>query len=90
MVRPESKTIRGKLMKKILLLGAGKIGEMIAALLAGTGDYEVTVADAAEKNLKKLAGQKGVQTQKLDFTDEAALKAAMSGHFAVLSAAPTR
>ncbi len=75
-------------MKKILLLGAGKIGEMIAALLSATGDYEVTVADFAEKNLKKFAGQKNIHSEKLDFSDETALEAAMAGRFAVLSAAP--
>ena len=32
-------------MKNIVVVGAGKIGSMIAELLAGCGDYEVTVID---------------------------------------------
>ena len=32
-------------MKDILIVGAGRIGTVIADLLAGTGDYAVTVAD---------------------------------------------
>ena len=75
-------------MKKILLLGAGKIGEMIASLLSSTGDYEVTVADFDEKNLQKFSGAKGINTQQLDFSDETAILKAMDEKFAVLSAAP--
>ena len=33
-------------MHRVLLLGAGKIGRMIAKLLTSTPDYEVLVADA--------------------------------------------
>ena len=38
-------------MKDILLLGAGKIGEMISELLGACGDYRVTVADMSEDRL---------------------------------------
>lgn len=75
-------------MTNILLLGAGKIGEMIASLLAGTGDYHVTVADRDLNNLKTLEGISGVSTMELDISDSDALVAAMSGKFAVLSACP--
>ena len=37
---------RGLHMKKILVIGAGKIGSTIAALLGSAGDYAVTLADA--------------------------------------------
>ena len=33
---------------RVLLLGSGKIGRMIADLLSTTGDYAVTVADRDE------------------------------------------
>ena len=33
-------------MHHVLLLGAGKIGRMIARFLVDSGDYEVTVGDA--------------------------------------------
>ncbi|TIU10923.1 MAG: hypothetical protein E5W49_28695, partial [Mesorhizobium sp.] len=32
-------------MKKIIVVGAGKIGSTIAEMLASTGDYHVTLVD---------------------------------------------
>ncbi|MCH7630328.1 MAG: saccharopine dehydrogenase NADP-binding domain-containing protein [Proteobacteria bacterium] len=75
-------------MKNILLLGAGKIGETIAALLGATGDYQVTVADNRDKNLKKVKVSGNVETLRLDFSNCDALVGAMKGKFAVISAAP--
>jgi saccharopine dehydrogenase-like NADP-dependent oxidoreductase len=34
-------------MRKVVVLGAGKIGSVVADLLAGCGDYQVIVADAS-------------------------------------------
>ena len=76
-------------MKSILLIGAGKIGSMIADFLSSSGDYEVTVADNDEKSLARLAQQdRKVKTLKLDVMDEAAAVKAMQGKYAVLSASP--
>ena len=50
-------------MKSILLLGAGKMGEMIAALLSTSGDYEVTVADFSKEILTKFKNKTNVETQ---------------------------
>lgn len=75
-------------MKKILLLGAGKIGEMITFLLSQTGDYEVTVADISEANLKKIPSADNVKTLALDISNSDKLVDAMQGKFAVLSACP--
>jgi len=75
-------------MKNVLLLGAGKIGEVIAALLGETGDYKVTVADFSSDNLKKIKSRKNVETLVLDFSDQDQLKAAMADKYAVMSAAP--
>ncbi len=75
-------------MKQILLLGGGIIGEMIADLLASSGDYTVTVADNSKKNLEKFSGQKNVETLVLDFSKSADVIKAMAGKFAALSAAP--
>ena len=71
--------------KSILLIGAGKIGQVVADLLAGSGDYDVTVAD---RDVAALKSVKRVQTLALDVTDPVTLKAALQGHWAVLSAAP--
>lgn len=75
-------------MKQILLLGGGIIGEMIADLLASSGDYTVTVADNSKKNLEKFSGQKNIETLVLDFSKGADVIKAMAGKFAALSAAP--
>ena len=75
-------------MRNILLIGAGKIGEMIAALLAGSGDYHVTVADMSEAALARMPEHGAVATMKLDATDHAALVAAMEDKFAVVTACP--
>ena len=75
-------------MKNILLMGAGKIGEMITEMLAGSGDYHVTVADISDDALAKMPKYDNVKTVNLDVLDQTALDAEMTGKFAVLSAAP--
>jgi saccharopine dehydrogenase-like NADP-dependent oxidoreductase len=75
-------------MKDILLIGAGKIGEMIASLLTATGDYRVTVVDRSPERLQAIASSPRLLRLVLDVTDETKLTAAMAGKFAVLSAVP--
>jgi len=75
-------------MKDVLLVGAGKIGSMIADFLASSGDYRVTVADRSAEALAKLETATKVETVTLDVADKAALESLMKGKFAVLSAAP--
>ncbi|HEX8232158.1 MAG TPA: saccharopine dehydrogenase family protein [Caulobacteraceae bacterium] len=75
-------------MKDVLLVGAGKIGSMIADFLARSGDYRVTVADHSAHAVRRLESGVPVQTMVLDVKDKAALEAAVRGKFAVLSAAP--
>lgn len=76
-------------MKDILVIGAGKIGQVVAGLLADSGDYRVTLADRSPTTLAEAvpAGQP-LQALALDVADTAALHGAMQGRFAVLSAAP--
>ncbi|MDP1690940.1 MAG: saccharopine dehydrogenase family protein [Burkholderiaceae bacterium] len=71
--------------KNILVIGAGKIGQVVAELLAGCGDYAVTLAD---RDAEALKGASRVRTLALDVTDIAALERALAGQWAVLSAAP--
>lgn len=75
-------------MKQILLLGAGKIGEMITHLLAETGDYKVIVADISQDNLDKMPTSKNVETLQLDISNGEKLVEVMKGKFATLSACP--
>ena len=74
-------------MDSILVVGAGKIGGTIADMLRQTGDYAVTVADRSAAALEALA-RTGIATLELDIADTVALRAAMKGRYAVLSAAP--
>jgi saccharopine dehydrogenase-like NADP-dependent oxidoreductase len=76
----------------ILVIGAGKIGQVVADLLAGSGDYAVTLADRDVAALDALAASdhRGALRQHLalDVSDDEALRRALEGRFAVLSAAP--
>lgn len=75
-------------MHDILLMGAGKIGEMIATMLREAGDYRVTVADIDDAALARIPRHENVSTLHLDVTNQAALESALKGKFAVLSACP--
>ena len=78
--------------KNILVVGAGKIGQVAADLLAGSGDYAVTLVDRDSAALDALAASAlpaaRVRHEALDVADTAALKRGLDGRYAVLSAAP--
>src|SRR6185437_14820729 len=47
---PSIKNILGvSSMHRVLVLGAGKIGSLLSGLLASSGDYEISLADANGK-----------------------------------------
>lgn len=71
----------------VVLLGAGHIGQLIARLLSGCGDYQVTVVDKSESNLRRLADL-SVRTLVTDTADSRALLDALRGHDAVINALP--
>jgi saccharopine dehydrogenase-like NADP-dependent oxidoreductase len=73
-------------MRKILLLGAGKIGRMIARFLHDSGDYELRVGDASGDALQRLRTRFETDSVVVDASDQAALAAAMRGCDAVVSA----
>lgn len=75
-------------MKNIVIVGAGKIGSMIAELLVGSGDYAVTVVDRSAGQLDRLETALPIAKVALDIADGEALRATLRGQFAVLSAAP--
>ncbi len=78
--------------RNVLVVGAGKIGQVVADLLADSNDYAVTLADRDAAALGALAAAASpasrVEHQALDVADDAALRRALDGRFAVLSAAP--
>ena len=72
---------------RVLLLGAGKIGETIAALLHRTGDFELTVADQSAEALAHLA-HRAHATVCADISQPEVLARLSKGKQAVLSACP--
>jgi saccharopine dehydrogenase-like NADP-dependent oxidoreductase len=75
-------------MKDIVVVGAGKIGSMIAELLTSCGDYAVTVVDRSAKALDRLETGAAVTKVAADISQGDALQKILKGKFAVLSAAP--
>jgi len=75
---------------KLILLGAGKIGDAILNLLSHTGDYEITVADRDPERLKYVAqaGFPNVTTKQADLGDKAVVTELIRGHKVTLSACP--
>jgi len=75
-------------MRKVAVVGAGKIGAMIADLLGYCGDYEVTMIDKSAEQLQRLDTRAPLKRVQLDIEDQQAMIGALRGQFAVLSAAP--
>lgn len=82
-------------MKELLIIGAGKVGQGVAALLAnsgavaGAGPWRVTLADRDGAALQALRhAQPHIHTLELDVADAGRLRTALAGRFAVLNAAP--
>jgi len=75
-------------MKSIVIVGAGKIGSMIAELTAGSEDYSVTVIDRSQQQLDRLETALAITKVAMDITDSDKLTKTLTGKFAVLSAAP--
>lgn len=73
-------------MRKVLLLGAGKIGRMIAHLLVTSNEYDVLVGDADSQSLERIREQTDVETVVVDAGDPTQLAAALQGREAVISA----
>ena len=69
------------------IVGAGKIGRMITALLKTSSHYDIRVIDHDTESLTQI-GTPGVQVLQADVTDAPALTQALTGCDAVISAAP--
>ena len=72
-------------MHTVLLLGAGKIGQMIATFLGKAGDYHVRAGDVDPVALNRLKQVADVETTVFDVEDVGALAAASHGCQSVLS-----
>ncbi|MDO8457946.1 MAG: saccharopine dehydrogenase C-terminal domain-containing protein [Burkholderiaceae bacterium] len=72
---------------RVVLMGAGHIGQTIATLLSGSGDYQVKVVDRSAEALRKLE-HLPLETALIDTSDAVALRAALKGYDAVVNALP--
>ncbi len=80
-------------MHRVLILGAGKIGALISGLLAGSGAYQVDLADldgAVAEAVVKAHGEKGISAYALDAKSREALERHLAAHpvDAVVSSLP--
>lgn len=75
-------------MRKIAVVGAGKIGSAVADMLRVSGAYQVAVLDRDPAHLAALPAGDGVERVCVDVSDSSALAGALDGAFAVISAAP--
>jgi saccharopine dehydrogenase-like NADP-dependent oxidoreductase len=75
-----------KVARKVAIVGAGKIGSTIAALLSP--HYEVLVIDQSAEALAALDARPRPATAAMAIDDPSALAKALAGCFAVVNAAP--
>ena len=70
-------------MKQIVIVGAGKIGSMIAELLGSSSDYQVTVVDRSQQQLDRLETAVAITKIAADITQGDVLRKILTGKFAV-------
>ncbi len=73
-------------MHKVLLLGAGKIGQTIAKFLADSGDYHVRIADADAAALSRVGKHPAVETRHAAVSTPDALAEHLTDRDSVISA----
>ena len=75
---------------RLILIGAGKIGDAILNLLSHAGDYQVTVVDCDARRLAQVRAMNfpDVTTVETDVSDAQAMPRLIEGHAATLSACP--
>jgi saccharopine dehydrogenase-like NADP-dependent oxidoreductase len=73
-------------MHRVLLLGAGKIGRMIARLLTDSRDYAVTVGDVSDEARARVEQRLGVPTRPVNVETPGELAAALADCDTVISA----
>jgi len=73
---------------KVVVLGAGLVGGAIARDLARGGEFEVTVVDASEAALARIATETGITAVRADLARDGAVRRAVDGHDLVVGAVP--
>jgi len=72
-------------MKKVIVLGAGLVGKVMAADLASS--FDVTSVDISEEALKELE-QQGIKTQRVDLSNQGLLTSILQPFDLVVGAVP--
>lgn len=75
-------------MKRILVLGAGRVGGFMAEDLAAEADFEVTIADVDPESLNRFASVGSAQTVSRDLSDPAVVRDLARDHDLVVGALP--
>ena len=75
-------------MRRVAVVGAGQIGDLIVTLLSESKDYEVSLFDASETQLARVSENANVRNHILDVTESAELERALARHQVVVNAAP--
>ncbi|MBK8977519.1 MAG: saccharopine dehydrogenase NADP-binding domain-containing protein [Planctomycetes bacterium] len=76
-------------MNTIVVLGAGKIGRMVAHLLVHSGDYLVRIGDSDRGSIDRITTTLGrAEARVVDFGSDADLDGVLEGATAVVSCAP--
>ena len=79
-------------MKRILMLGAGKVGSLIACLLSETGDYRIHVGDSDAGSVRRMEelGCANVSVHAIDVMNRPTLESFLNEHEvdAVISCLP--
>ena len=75
-------------MRRIAVVGAGKIGSTVADMLVGVGDYEVLLIDRSAEALSERLSCVNMVTLAMAIDDPEALASRIAGVFAVVNCAP--
>lgn len=75
-------------MQKIVVLGAGLVGSLMAKDLAADGRFEVTSVDRSEEALGRLAGAPNLKTRVADLSSASEITAAIAEAHVVVGAVP--
>jgi saccharopine dehydrogenase-like NADP-dependent oxidoreductase len=75
-------------MRKVAVVGAGKIGSTVVDLLAGIGGYQVVVIDQSAQALAALNPASNAETVASPIADPEVLAALLKGCFAVVNCLP--
>ena len=71
------------------VLGCGQVGATIARDLAADAEFDVTVVDASEANLKRAESTSGLKTRRADLSSPQSIKDVMADADVVLGAMPS-